>query len=221
MATNKLDENAVEIEVLFIDEHLCVVNKQAGHVVHRTRGATGPVVLQTLRDQLGQHVYPVHRLDGGTSGCLAFALSSEVAAGLQASLQSDLSVKKYTALCRGHLESEGVYDRPLTGEKKQKQEAITKYRVLKEFDEVSLLELQLITGRRHQIRRHLAHEVHQIIGDVNYGRGWLNRRFRENYDFHRMFLHCHELSFDHPVTGDRINIQCPLPKELTELLDKL
>lgn len=210
------------IEILFQDEYLCIVNKLAGHVVHKTRGAeSSPVILQTLRDQIGQKIFPVHRLDRGTSGCLAFALSSETASLLQKELQSDSAIKKYTALCRGHLPAEGEFNRELSNEKKVKQKALTRYRVLQEFESTSLVELQIFTGRKHQIRRHLEFEGHHIVGDINYGKGWLNRKFREDHGFHRMYLHCHFLSLLHPVTGERLNIHSELSEELLSLLKTL
>ncbi|NQZ01712.1 MAG: hypothetical protein HRT45_13700 [Bdellovibrionales bacterium] len=209
------------IDIIFRDAHLCVINKESGHVVHKTRGAgDSPVVLQTLRDQLSERIFPVHRLDRGTSGCLAFAFSSEVASGLQRSMSN--GVKCYTALCFGRFDQQsGVYDRELTGESGQKQSAFTKYKVTEELGDYSLLELEIETGRKHQIRRHLSHEAHHIVGDVNHGKGWLNRRFRELYDFHRLFLHCHKLSIVHPVSGERLHCDSPLPNELKGLLNSL
>ncbi|MBT4760688.1 MAG: tRNA pseudouridine(65) synthase TruC [Bdellovibrionaceae bacterium] len=208
-------------EILYSDEHLCIIRKNSGHVVHKTRGAgDSPIILQDLRDQLGQKVYPIHRLDRGTSGCLIFALSSEVARLAQDELQKGSSIKKYTSLCRGNLPAEGVYNRELSNEKKEKQTAITKFRVIQEFQkpQCSLLELEIFTGRKHQIRRHLSFDAHHIVGDVNYGKGWLNKTFRENYNFHRMFLHCHFLSITHPISGERLNIHCELDSDLKELL---
>jgi len=191
-------------------------------VVHRTPGAgDSPVILQTLRDQLNTKIFPVHRLDRGTSGCLAFAFSSEAAKKLQASLQAETSVKKYMALCLGELAAEGVIDRPLTNENKTKQIAVTKYKLLEIIKDYSLLELQILTGRKHQIRRHLSFLGHHIIGDVNHGKGWLNRKFREEYKFHRLFLHCNELSFLHPFTNDIVQIELGLAEELNHLLGQL
>lgn len=208
------------LEVLHLDESVCVINKPSGHVVHKTRGAEdSPVVLQSLRDQIDKRVFPVHRLDRGTSGCLAFALSPEVASGLQLSLQQ--GHKKYQALCLGRLDAEGQIDRELTGENKAKQSALTKYRKIQQFEEYSLLELEIFTGRKHQIRRHLSFLGHHVIGDVNHGKGWLNRKFREQYDFHRLFLHCHILELLHPVTGEKLSIHCELPIELKKLLSAL
>lgn len=192
----------------------------SSHVVHRTPGAgDSPVILQALRDQIGKRIYPVHRLDRGTSGCLAFALSPEVASKLQISLRD--GQKKYTALCLGSLDPEGAFDRSLNDEKKVKKQALTKYRIIDQIEKYSLLELELVTGRRHQIRRHLSFEGHHIVGDVRYGKGWLNRRFREEFDFHRLFLHCHFLSFLHPTTGEKLSIHSPLPADCLSLIQQL
>lgn len=208
------------IEVLYLDDHFCVVNKPSGFVVHRTRGAERyPIVLQTLRDQLGRKVFPVHRLDRGTSGCLVFAFDSKTTSLLQIALRE--GQKKYLALCLGRPPLEGVFDRELTAENKVKKEAVTKFKRVTAFEKYSLLELDLITGRRHQIRRHLSFEGHHIVGDVNYGKGWLNRRFREDYGFHRLFLHCHQISFAHPETRKQIHVESGLSLELETLLKSL
>jgi RluA family pseudouridine synthase len=208
------------IEILYLDADFCVINKPSGFVVHRTRGAESyPVVLQLLRDQLGRRVFPVHRLDRGTSGCLVFAFDSKTTALLQIALRE--GQKKYIALCFGRPPLEGVYDRELTAENKVKKEAVTKFKIIASFENYSLLELDLITGRRHQIRRHLSFEGHHIVGDVNYGKGWLNRRFREDYEFNRLFLHCHMISFTHPGTGKKIHVESSLSLELETLLKSL
>lgn len=197
-----------------------MINKPSGSVVHRTRGAESfPVVLQMLRDQLERKVFPVHRLDRGTSGCLVFAFDSKTTALLQIALRE--GQKKYTALCLGHPPLEGFFDRELTAENKVKKEAVTKFKRLATFEHYSLLELDLITGRRHQIRRHLSFEGHHIVGDVNYGKGWLNRRFREDYDFNRLFLHCHLISFTHPETKKQIKVESGMSLELETLLKSL
>lgn len=208
------------IEILHLDDHFCVINKPPGSVVHRTRGAENfPVVLQLLRDQLGKKVFPVHRLDRGTSGCLVFAFSSEMTALLQAALTE--GQKKYLALCLGHPPLEGLFDRELTAENKVKKEAVTKFKRLATFENNSLLELDLITGRKHQIRRHLSFEGHHIVGDVNYGKGWLNRKFRQDYAFSRLFLHCCFVSFAHPETKKQMQIESGLDLELKTLLKSL
>ena len=208
------------IEILYSDKHFCVINKPSGYVVHRTRGAEKyPALLQLLRDQLGRRVFPVHRLDRGTSGCLVFAFDSKTTALLQVALRE--GQKKYLALCFGHPPLDGVYDRELTAENKVKKEAVTKFKRLATYERYSLLELDLITGRKHQIRRHLSFEGHHIVGDVNYGKGWLNRRFREEYNFNRLFLHCCFVSFAHPETGEPVIVGCGMGLELETLLESL
>ena len=210
------------LELLFKDQNICVINKPSGYVVHKTRGmGDSPVILQELRDQIGETVFPVHRLDRPTSGCLIFSLSEKVTSRLQEELQSGSSIKKYMALCKKGLPSEGTFDGELTSEKGVKQTAITHFRVVQEFERMSLVELEILTGRKHQIRRHLSRSGHHILGDVQHGKGWLNRAYREKYGFHRLFLHCHFLSLIHPVTGERLNISCPLSRELEELLEAL
>ena len=214
------------IEILFSDERFCVVDKPSGFVVHRTRGAENyPAVLQLLRNKIGRRVFPVHRLDRGTSGCLVFAFDPETTSLLQTSLGSGF--KKYISLCLGCPPSEGVFDRDLTAENKVKKKAVTKFKRLRTFQEqhqqqrYSLLEIDLITGRKHQIRRHLSFEGHHIIGDVNYGKGWLNRKFREEHNFNRLFLHCHQISFVHPVTKKQVCVESGLSRELEGLLKAL
>ena len=185
------------LEILKTTADYCVVNKPFGYVVHRTPGAEKfPALLQTLRDQVGKHVYPVHRLDRGTSGCITFAFSPEATKEIQAALESDKSKKRYHALCLGGLPDSGQIDRPLTNEKKEKQDALTHFKVIERILRYDFVELEISTGRQHQIRRHLSHLKSHIIGDVNHGKGWLNRKFREDYDFHRLFLHCSDLCFE-------------------------
>lgn len=211
---------ANRIEILYRNDYFCVINKESGHIVHKTRGGSDfPIILQSLRDQLGLRVYPIHRLDRGTSGCLVFAFSAEIVEKLQLALRE--GQKKYQALCLGMLKSEGQLNRELTGESGSKQKALTTYRVIQEFQGYSLLELEIFTGRKHQIRRHLSHEGHHIIGDVKYGKGWLNRKFRAKYNFYRMFLHSHFLSFTDPLTGDKKSFYCNLPLELKNLIKSL
>lgn len=210
------------LEIIFKDSEFCVINKPAGSVVHKTPGAEKSLILlQALRDQLGKTIYPVHRLDNGTSGCLVFAFSSKAAASLQRALQDTSSVKSYIALMRGQPPVRGVYDRPLTSEKGVIQPAVTRFQLKQQFDEVALVDLEIETGRRHQIRRHAAHAGHHVVGDVNYGKGWLNRRFREKYDFYRMFLHCQRLSFELPGKNEKVDVQCPLDEELQRLVERL
>lgn len=213
----------IEIPIRWLDDDLVVVSKP-GHIsVHRgPRSEPGErFVLQTVRDQLLRHLFPVHRLDRPTSGVLAFALSKPMAAKLQENLQADDAEKDYLVLCRGETPEVFESDRPLHDEKGTPQAARTAFRRLATFSRCSLLEARLHTGRTHQIRRHLDHLAHQVIGDTEHGKGRINRWFRETYGLPRMFLHAQRLAFRHPRTDARLEILAPLPEDLRGFLMRL
>lgn len=221
----------VELPVVFCDEHLVAVHKPSGLLVHRS-----PVdrrerrfAVQELRQQLGRHVYPVHRLDKGTSGLLLFALDRET--GRRLSLQfAERSVHKtYVAVVRGHPPEAGEIDHPLRAiadeyggaSSTREQQAITAFRRLATAElpcrvdryptsRYALLELQPLTGRRHQLRRHLKHVSHPIIGDATYGKGRHNRLFQTLFASDRLLLACTELRLNHPVSGQPLLLRCPL-----------
>lgn len=222
------------LAIIHRDEHLCAIDKPSGLLVHRTpldRGAT-EFAVQLLRDQLGRHVYPVHRLDRGTSGVLLFALDPEVARALGARFMSREVGKRYVAVVRGHPPDAGVIDHSLAREHDDyepltpgwhagdAQVAVTRFRRLAVAEvphavdryptsRYALLELQPDTGRRHQIRRHLKHASHPVIGDATYGKGAHNRLFRRLFDSDRLLLACTELRLTHPVTGEPLVLAAP------------
>ncbi len=210
------------IEVLHRDEHVVVVNKPGGLLVHRTKESSDTVfLLQELRDQLDLHVFPVHRLDRAVSGAIAFALSSEDARDLQAMMARKNTRKEYLALVRGGTPAEGETRRPLTADNGVKKEAHTSFEKIAELSRCSLLRVRIHTGRRHQIRRHLSHLAHQLIGDTSYGKGRINTFFREEYGLPRLFLHASRLEIDHPRTGERLEIFAPLADDLRRFLKRL
>lgn len=207
------------IDILYQDDDLIVADKPPGLLVHRSRESSDRVfLLQLLRDQVGRYLYPVHRLDRAASGAIAFALSSEMARELQASLTSPTARKEYLALVRGSAADSGEIDRPLTGANGEKKDALTRYEKLGEIYRSSLLRVRIFTGRRHQIRRHLAHLGHQLIGDTTYGKGKINRFLREEHGLPRMFLHCARLGFEHPGSGKRVEVRAPLAEDLRVFL---
>lgn len=210
------------VPILYQDETFVAVDKPGGLLVHRTRGAADRrFLLQDLRDQLGRYLFPVHRLDRAASGVLVFGLSSEAAAAMQGALSSDDACKRYLVLVRGSTPDRWESRRPLSNEAKRKQDAHTEFEKLAEVSRCSLLSARIFTGRRHQIRRHLAHERHQVIGDTSYGKGKINGYFRGNFDLPRLFLHAASLEIDHPVTGERLGIRAPLPADLRGFLLRL
>ncbi len=215
-------EPAPPLEVLYEDDVLVVIRKPAGALVHRGWGDDEAPVLQRLRDQLGRRVHPAHRLDRATSGALAFAKTSAAAAHLQEQFATQAVHKRYLALCRGHDAGLTRVDHALAAEPgADKKPAVTELRLLGQSGRYGLYEARPLTGRLHQIRRHLKHASHPIIGDVRYGKGEHNRVFRDTYGFHRLALHCAELRFTHPVTGAEVVVTCPPDAELAALFAAL
>ncbi|CAM3583967.1 tRNA pseudouridine(65) synthase TruC [Vibrio aquimaris] len=218
------------LEVVFHDEYFVAVNKPAGMLVHRSwldKHET-QFVMQTLRDQIGQHVFPLHRLDRPTSGVLIFALSSEVASQVMPMFANHEMNKTYHAIVRGWIEESGRLDYDLKVEldkiadkhaeqEKEPQQAITDYRPIEKVEiprstgrfpttRYCLMELKPLTGRKHQLRRHMAHLRHPIVGDTTHGDGKHNKLFREVYDSHRLLLHASQLEFIHPYSKEYISI---------------
>lgn len=219
------------LTLIYEDEHLVAIDKPPGLLVHRTQLAAGEDVaaLQLLRDQLGRTVWPVHRLDRGTSGVLLFALSAEVASQLGAMFEQGRMDKRYLALVRGWpVPDEGLIDHPLARDPELPSagqtmlEAQTRYRVLQRMTwplvtdtrfpctRVALLEAEPLQGRRHQIRRHLKHIAHPILGDATHGKGPLNRAVAAHLGVQRLWLHAQRLTLTHPVTGASLQLEASL-----------
>lgn len=222
-----------------------MIDKPSGLLVHRSeidRHETR-FAIQILRDQIGQRVWPAHRLDRGTSGVLLFALSQEMASQLGKQFEAGKVGKRYLAVVRGYPATSGSIDHPLQrqrddyefkGERSSDaaQSALTHFRKLAEAElpfavdrypssRYALLELEPVTGRRHQIRRHLKHIAHPIIGDATYGKGRHNRFFAEQFACHRMLLACTQLGFDHPISGERLKVKAPVSGEFAATLAQL
>jgi tRNA pseudouridine65 synthase len=205
------------IELLFVDAHVVVANKPSGLLVHRGWDNDDDVAMFRVRDAIGEHVHPLHRLDRGTSGALLFARSREAAAVLARAFEEGRVEKRYVALVRGEPEAQGTIDYPI-----QKKEggprvpAITHFRRIARspVDRCSLVLAMPETGRLHQIRRHLRHLNHPLIGDVKHGSGEINRHYRATYGLHRLALHASSLAFVHPMTEERIVVSAPLADDL-------
>jgi tRNA pseudouridine65 synthase len=213
------------VEILYVDDDLVIVNKPSGLLVHRGWANDDDVAMFRVRDALGgAHVHPVHRLDRGTSGALLFARTRDAAALLTRRFEAREVDKRYLALVRGTPPESGTIDHPIpNGEDGPRVPAVTRFvRVAASTVERCALVLAIPeTGRGHQIRRHLRHLSHPIVGDVNYGRGDINRHYRARYDLHRLALHAHALAFDHPISGARIAITAPMPDDMGLALERL
>ena len=233
------------LRIIFQDESLIAIDKPSGLLVHRSyldRRETRFAV-QMLRDQIGRHVHPVHRLDRGTSGVLVFALDKETGSALSAQFQSRSVDKTYLAVVRGHPDESGSIDHPLVRLRDESefrpenssnapQDSLTHFRCLARTElpyrvdryptsRYSLLELKPETGRQHQIRRHLKHLSHPVIGDTSYGKGRHNRLFEEKFGCRRLLLACTAMTFCHPVSGKTVCMNAFPSADFVSVLEQL
>ncbi|MCP3964006.1 MAG: pseudouridylate synthase [bacterium] len=214
-AARTADAAEPSLPVLYRDDVLLIVDKPSGMLVHRGWGRDRVVAMTLARDLLGRHVYPVHRLDRPTSGALAFALDRDTARLLQKQFAEGEVRKRYLALVRGIAPEHVILDHPVPKKPRgERVPAVTEIRRLATFERYSLVEAIPKTGRLHQIRRHLKHLTHPLIGDVRYGKGDLNREFRRRFGLHRLALHARELELAHPTDGRPIRARAPLPEDL-------
>jgi len=223
------------LEILYRDDFLVAINKPAGLLVHRSnidRHETRFAV-QLLRDQIGQRVHPLHRLDKGTSGVLLFALDVDSAREVGGQFQRDEVAKRYLAIVRGWPPEAGVIDHPLSrqfddyGRKLcadspgEALPAVTEYRRLATVElpeavdryptsRYALVELLPRSGRQHQLRRHMKHIAHPIIGDATWGKGVHNRFFQQRFDCYRLLLACSGVDLHHPHDGHALSVVAPL-----------
>lgn len=206
------------IPILYRDDSLLIVDKPAGILTHRTQLAPDSDVAMTrARDTAGVWVWPLHRLDRGTSGALAFGLSEQAARTWQEQLDAGSIVKVYLALVRGVAPEALTLDYPVPkSEAGPRVPARTAFRRLWAGDHCSLVEARPETGRFHQIRRHLAHLRHPIAGDSNYGTGWFNRKIRQSTPLTRLGLHASSLTFPRPAGARRV--VAPLASDFVQAL---
>lgn len=233
------------MQILFQDDCMVAINKPAGLLVHRSaidRRETR-FAMQLLRDQLGRRVYPVHRLDRPTSGVLLFALDADTARQQTGQFCSGTVQKHYLAVVRGYTNEAGLIDHALREQQdsmtdaradpdKPAQAAVTGYRRLATVElaypvgryasaRYSLLEVRPRTGRKHQIRRHMKHIFHPVVGDTTHGDSRHNRLFRDCLDCHRLLLAATRLQLSHPRSGQRLRIDAPLQADFQRLIEEL
>ncbi|AKT38932.1 pseudouridine synthase [Chondromyces crocatus] len=213
---------AAPLPVLVRTDRYVAVDKPSGLAVHRGDCRDRVTALDLVRDDMGCWVYPVHRIDRGTSGVVLFALDPESAASLQACFNASTVEKRYLALVRGCPPDEGVIDHPVPkSEGGPRVPAVTDFRRLAAVERCALVEARPRTGRFHQIRRHLKHIGHPLIGDANYGKGALNRAYRDDVGLARLALHASALSFPDPWTGERVRAVAEIPDDLAAPLVRL
>ena len=223
------------LPVCYADDVLAVVSKPAGLMVHDSALARGETdfAADRLREQFGRPVFLVHRLDRATSGCLLLAFDRDAASTLGKALMAHEVQKDYLAVCRGWPEERFTIDHPLDGGpgKPVKKPAITDFERLAtaEMDwpsagfptsRYALLRASPRTGRYRQIRRHLKHASHHLVGDTSHGDGRHNRAFRM-LGIHRMLLHAERLAFAHPVTGERVEARAAPDAQFLRALEIL
>lgn len=224
----------MRVTVIHSDDRCAAIDKPSGLVVHRSeQSADRRTCMSLLRDHLGRHVYPVHRLDRGASGVLVFGLDPEAARRLGDSFASRRASKRYLAVVRGWAPEEGEVDRPLAREAGGVLDsARTRFRCLARTElpfavgryataRYSLVSVEPETGRTHQIRRHLAGLSHPIVGDVTHGDSRHNRFFRERLGSRRLLLHAWRLVVPHPGSGVPLELEAPPRGALRRLLARL
>jgi 23S rRNA pseudouridine1911/1915/1917 synthase len=232
----ELQPERLPLEVRYEDEHLLVVAKPAGLVVHPGAGHPSGTLVNALLGREGSRLSTVggagrpgivHRLDRDTSGLLLVAKDDRTHWALARELAAHRIRRRYLALVQGHLEASGTVDAPIARHPRDRKRmavvaggrrAVTHWRTLERHSAADLIEATLETGRTHQIRVHLAHLRHPVVGDRAYG---ADPRLAARLGLERPFLHAWRLSFRHPVDGTEVELTEPLPPELEQALRRL
>ena len=232
--------------LVYEDDWLLAVDKPAGLLVHPSwiAPARTPTLVGWLKQQFpDETLHTVHRLDRATSGVMLFARDKAIAQALQICFQERRIEKTYLCVCRGWTPASDLIDYALkpihdriadkhSDPDKPAQDAVSFYRRLGTVElpiavgrypmaRYSLVEVRPKTGRKHQIRRHMKHIFHPLVGDTNYGEGRHNRLFREHFDCHRLLLMATRLEFTHPIQGHRVTLEAPVSAEVDRLFRRL
>ncbi len=220
------------LSILYQYSDVVAINKPHGLLVHRSRIARDAqkFALQLLRDQLGQPVYPAHRIDRKTGGVLLFTLNQDLLPKLQAQFMENSVDKQYLAIVRGYTDTLGEINYALENDRGKVQDAFTQYQTLAQTEldvpfgkhttsRYSLVLVKPQTGRYHQIRKHFKHIFHPIIGDRPHGCNKQNRLFKERWQMDTMLLHAASLSFAHPTNNEKVRVEAPLQPEFQRMID--
>jgi 23S rRNA pseudouridine1911/1915/1917 synthase len=224
------------LDVVFNDEHIIVINKPAGVAAHPSPGWQGPTVIGAIiaagynvsTSGAAERQGVVHRLDVGTTGLMVVAKDEASYSNLKDQFRERIVKKVYHAMVQGHMDpSEGTIDAPINRHPREDyrfavvadgKPSITHYKSLELFPAVSLLEIELETGRTHQIRVHFSALHHPLVGDLTYG---ADHTIAERLEMHRPWLHARQLAFTHPITGEYLTFECEYPSDLTRSLATL
>ena len=230
----ELKAQEIPLEIIYEDKDIIVINKPKGIVVHPANGNPDGTIVNAImaicKDSLsgiGGEIRPgiVHRLDKDTSGIMIIAKNDEAHIKLSEQIKNREVKKTYIALVRGVVkENEATIDMPIARSKKDRKKmavdkngknAITHIKVLKRYDEYTLLEVNIETGRTHQIRVHLSEIGYPVVGDVVYSNG------KNRFGVVGQCLHAKSLDFKHPITGEKMHLEAEIPKYLEEIIDEL
>lgn len=223
-----------KLEIIFQDDNLIAINKPHGLLVHKTNIAldANTSVLKILRKQLGKPIFTIHRIDRKTSGVLLLAFDKKAQSELSKQFMDGTVQKTYHAIVRGFTQDAQKIDYAIKDYNGVTKDAITHYKTLEQFEislpfgkhdssRYSLIELKPSTGRYHQLRMHMAHIFHPIIGDRPHGCNKQNKLFKEKFDLMDMMLHAQTLSFTHPYSGDQISVQAKPSESFSRILSTL
>jgi len=231
---NKENIKKKTLDIIYQDEYLVAINKPHGLLVHPSGMAdeNRKTAMYLLKEQLNKWIYVTHRLDSKTSGVILFAINSKVQKAINHQFEQRLNKKIYYAIVRGYTEDKGTIDYALTNTQGKTQNAVTHYETVSqteidvplgdfETSRYSLVKVRLETGRYHQIRKHMAHIDHPIIGDRPHGCNKQNAMFKEVFNSMTMFLHAHSLKFYHPRKEEDIELVAPFQPAFKNMLEKL
>jgi len=224
-----------EISIIFEDSEILVVNKPNDLIVHQSKFGgkiDNKSLCQILHQQIGQPVYPVHRLDRKTSGVLLLSKNKANIPRLQAQFTDQTINKKYIALVRGHVLDSGSVDTPIKPEGKTiYKSALTLFKPIDHIEvdiavppystaRYTLMELSPKTGRTHQLRKHMNKISHPIIGDPKYGNRHHNHMFEKKLEISKLFLHALQLRVQHPETNESLIFEADLPSFWTTMFQQ-